>query len=158
VRAIILLLASSVIGVGAETAVIYDGAVTRTPDAVSEQDDLWLTLPDLTRATRFVLKPQGACLDEFCVPIPKSRKDAFLRQQDRTQLFNLAELARTLHQPAVHDSANSVWLFGSRPESQMKLVETLQAPDFTLPDWKGMPRSLSDFRGKKVLLITWASW
>ena len=32
-------------------------------------------------------------------------------------------------------------------------------PDFTLPDLAtGKPVSLSDFRGKKVLLIQFASW
>ena len=32
-------------------------------------------------------------------------------------------------------------------------------PDFTLPDIRdGKPVSLSDFRGKKVLLIQFASW
>jgi len=32
-------------------------------------------------------------------------------------------------------------------------------PDFTLPDIRtGKPVSLSDFRGKKVLLIHFASW
>jgi peroxiredoxin len=32
-------------------------------------------------------------------------------------------------------------------------------PDFTLPDvGTGKPKSLSDFRGKKVLLIQFASW
>jgi hypothetical protein len=32
-------------------------------------------------------------------------------------------------------------------------------PDFTLPDIAtGKPTSLSDFRGKKVLLIQFASW
>jgi hypothetical protein len=32
-------------------------------------------------------------------------------------------------------------------------------PDFTLPDLAtGKPASLSDFRGKKVLLIHFASW
>ena len=32
-------------------------------------------------------------------------------------------------------------------------------PDFTLPDIAtGKPMSLSDFRGKKVLLIQFASW
>jgi hypothetical protein len=32
-------------------------------------------------------------------------------------------------------------------------------PDFTLPDiGTGQPRSLSDYRGKKVLLIQFASW
>lgn len=32
-------------------------------------------------------------------------------------------------------------------------------PDFTLPDIAdGKPKSLADFRGKKVLLIQFASW
>jgi peroxiredoxin len=38
------------------------------------------------------------------------------------------------------------------------VLSALQAPDFTLPDMDGKMHSLSDFRGKKVLLITWASW
>ncbi|MCZ6597977.1 MAG: redoxin domain-containing protein [Planctomycetota bacterium] len=32
------------------------------------------------------------------------------------------------------------------------------APDFALPDRHGNLVRLSDFRGKKVLLYTWASW
>jgi hypothetical protein len=40
---------------------------------------------------------------------------------------------------------------------QPKLGE--RHPDFTLPDIRtGKPVSLSDFRGKKVLLIQFASW
>ena len=155
--AILLTLASTAL-FAAPTTVIYDGVTSTFTDAVSETDNLWVTLPDLTRATRFVLKPQGACLDEFCVPIPKSRESSFLKNQDSQRLFNVAELARTLKQPVIHDDANAVWLFGSRPESLAKMAETLQAPDFTLPDWKGVPRSLHDFRGKRVLLVTWASW
>src|SRR4030088_331342 len=126
--AIFLKALSSFAATGA--TVIYESRTTNVAATLADPENLWLTLPDLTAASGFVLKPQGACLDEFCVPIPKSRKDAFLRQQDRTQLFNVAELARTLHQAALHDATNSVWLFGARPESQMKLVETLQAPDF----------------------------
>jgi peroxiredoxin len=37
-------------------------------------------------------------------------------------------------------------------------LSSLAAPDFTLPDMNGKLHSLSDFRGKKVLLLTWASW
>ena len=33
-----------------------------------------------------------------------------------------------------------------------------QAPAFTLPDLDGKPHSLSDYRGKKVLLVAYASW
>lgn len=32
------------------------------------------------------------------------------------------------------------------------------APDFTLNDLRGRPRSLSSFLGKKVVLVFWASW
>jgi peroxiredoxin len=35
---------------------------------------------------------------------------------------------------------------------------SLQAPDFALTDLDGRTRRLSDQRGKKTLLVTWASW
>jgi hypothetical protein len=157
-RALALIVLTAAALSATETTVIYDGAASKLSDAVSETENLWVTLPDLTRATRFVLKPQGACLDEFCVPIPKSRKAAFLKTEGGGKLFNLTELARTMKQPALHDETNAIWLFGSRPQSLSAVVDTLEAPDFTLPDWKGTPRSLHDFRGKRVLLVTWASW
>jgi peroxiredoxin len=33
-----------------------------------------------------------------------------------------------------------------------------KAPDFTLTDLDGAPVSLSEYRGKKVLVFMWASW
>jgi cytochrome c-type biogenesis protein len=41
---------------------------------------------------------------------------------------------------------------------QRQGLSSFDAPDFTLPDMNGNTHSLSDFRGKKVLLLTWASW
>ena len=38
------------------------------------------------------------------------------------------------------------------------IAEGDTAPDFTLPDLEGRLHSLSEHRGKKVLLVTWASW
>lgn len=139
--------------------VIYDNAATAvgTPPATFKaNNDLWVTLPDLTRATKFVLKPQGVCRDELCFPIPKGRKDAFLRKQTKTTWFNLSEFARLLHQPIAREA--ETWYFGPRPEVQNAFVGSLTAPDFTLPDVNGKQHSLREFRGKKVLLITWASW
>jgi len=37
-------------------------------------------------------------------------------------------------------------------------LDSGEAPDFTLPDLDGKLHSLSDHRGKKVLLIAYASW
>ena len=141
-----------------EVTVVYDGATSKVSDALPAQDELWLTPSSLTTVSRFVLKPQGACLDELCIPIPKAREKAFLRNEEGAKYFNLSELARVLHQPSLHDDSSGVWVFGTRPESRMKVLDTLEAPGFTLPDWRGTPHSLADYRGKKVLLITWASW
>lgn len=140
--------------------VIYEGALTelQAPRPFPHSNDLWLTLEELTRATGFVLKPQGVCRDELCFPLPKQKKADFLAQQGKVTWFNLSEFARLVHQSEAHDEKLSAWFFGPRQDSQNGYLETLQAPNFTLADARGKPHSLSDFRGKKVLLITWASW
>ena len=33
-----------------------------------------------------------------------------------------------------------------------------KAPDFTLPTVDGLPLSLSDLLGRKVVMFVWASW
>lgn len=141
-----------------EATVIYDGKPSKVQTTVPGEKDFWLTVSDLTRVSGFVLKPQGACLDQLCIPIPKARKTAFLRREGGKEWFNLSELARALRQPVARDEANAVWFIGPRPDVLTQYLETLETPNFTLPDWKGTPRSLTDFRGRKVLLITWASW
>jgi hypothetical protein len=144
----------------AQTVLIYDGGVTelQAPRPFPHSNDLWLTLPELTRATGFVLKPQGVCRDELCFPLPKQRKADFLAQQHKVAWFNLSEFARLVHQSEAHEEKLNAWFFGPRQDSQNSYLETLQAPEFTLPDARGKLHSLSDFRGKRVLLVTWASW
>ncbi len=64
-------------GVGEVRAVvIYDGAVTKlaTRSPLAHAKDLWVTFSELTRATGFVVKPQGVCRSELCFPKPKQKK------------------------------------------------------------------------------------
>jgi hypothetical protein len=68
----------------------------------------------------------------------------------------LSEFARLLRQPVAREA--EVWYFGPRAEEQNSFTKSLVAPDFKLPDMNGKLHSLRDFRGKKVLLLTWASW
>lgn len=138
--------------------VIYDGVATEVSAASEQSNDLWVTTNDLTRATRFVIKPQGVCRDQLCFPLPKSRKAEFVSKKGATMWFNLSEFARLIKQPFAFDQKNGVWYFGARTEEQNDYLASLEAPDFTLPDLNNKLHSLSDFRGKKVLLVTWASW
>ncbi len=140
--------------------VIYDDAATElhTPSPFTQSKDLWMTLAEFTRATGFVVKPQGVCRSELCFPLPKQREADFLRQSGKLTRFNLSEFARLVKQPVAHDEKLETWCFGPRQDVQNGYLATLDAPNFTLPDRSGKPHSLWDFRGKKVLLITWASW
>jgi hypothetical protein len=138
--------------------VVYDGIATEVTVAAEESKDLWVTMKDLARATRFVVKPQGVCRDELCFPIPKAKKSDFVTKKGSVSWFNLSEFARLVKQPVATDQQNGVWYFGARPDAENAYLESLEAPNFTLPDMNGRMRSLSDFKGKKVLLVTWASW
>src|SRR5579863_7674535 len=90
--------------------IIYQGRVSEIDAAKAEGNDLWLTKADLTRASGWELKPEGACIGDVCVPIPPARTTEFVR--DGGNSFNLAPLARHLGQPVVHDDTNGVWYFG----------------------------------------------
>lgn len=139
--------------------VIYEGRATQvaaSPDPAAT--DLWVTMADLKRATGFVVKPQGVCRDLLCFPLPKNRKADFVSKKGRVSWFNLTEFGRLIKQPVAADEKNAVWYFGPRPDVRDSYIESLEAPNFTLPDANGKMHSLSDFRGKKVLLVTWASW
>ncbi len=159
----LLMAAVSAWGKEGRAVVVYDDVATEINPAVEESNQLWITQSDLLRATRFEVKPQGVCRDEICIPLPKARMREFLRKGsgnnsgENKDLFNLTAFAQLTRQPVVHDAAASIWYFGLRSDQRQTLA-SLQAPDFTLPDINGKPHSLSDFRGKKVLLVTWASW
>jgi hypothetical protein len=134
---------------------IYDNRATDPLGAVENGGDLWVSYEDLTASTGWEQKPEGLCLGDRCVPIPPSRKSEFIAAEGR---FNLSAFARYLEQPVVHDDTASVWLFGESADVRGQALRSLEAPDFQLPDLDGNLHALSDYRGKKVLLLSWASW
>jgi hypothetical protein len=135
--------------------IIYDDRAFEAASATGRGDELWLSEADLFAATGWERKPQGLCRGERCVPIPPARSGEFVAGDGR---FNLAAFARYLDAPVVHDDAASVWLVGEAADTRRDALRSLEAPDFRLPDLEGTMHSLSDYRGKKVLLLTWASW
>lgn len=137
--------------------IVYDDTATDLTSAREDAGQLWITTADLKRATRFEVKPQGVCRDELCFPLPKARLQEFIRKTPPVTWFNMTAFAALVHQPVARDAALSTWYFGLRSDQRQQL-SSLQAPDFALPDLQGKLHRLSDFHGKKILLVTWASW
>lgn len=137
--------------------IVYNDKTTEISPVNEGAGQLWITTADLERSTGFELKPQGVCQGQLCFPVPKSREREFVRKQTAKTWFNLIAFAQLVRQPFAHDQALSTWYFGLRADQRQGL-SSLEAPDFTLPDMTGKPHSLSDFRGKNILLLTWASW
>jgi hypothetical protein len=128
---------------------LFDGHETKLDTASA--DSIWLEGSRLAAATGFRLEPQGFCRGELCVPIPPSAQARFV---DGTRV-NVAALAAQLRRPVMYDDAHGVVSVGPEPGSRLAGGE---APDFTLPGFDGAQHSLSQYRGKKVLIMTWASW
>lgn len=138
--------------------VIYDGVPTEVTPSSEPAKELWVTMTDLKRATRFVVKPQGVCRDELCFPLPAKRKADFISKGGGATWFNLSAFAALIKQTVTRDEKNGVWYFGPWSQAHEGYLASLEAPNFSLPDLQGKMHSLADYRGKKVLLITWASW
>ncbi|MFT4561163.1 MAG: hypothetical protein ACI9BW_000903 [Gammaproteobacteria bacterium] len=119
-----------------------------------EGENLWLKAADVEAAIGWTLKPQGLCQGEVCVPLPHSNTDNFVNGDD----VNVAEWWRLMDRPVLHDNAGATWMLGAGANQRAEVLNTLEAPDFTLPDLDGKMHSLSDYRGKRVFLTTWSSW
>jgi hypothetical protein len=65
---------------------------------------------------------------------------------------------RRLGNPVLCSDDRETWVLGAGADDRNAALAGLVAPDFTLPDLSGTPRTLSQSRGNKVLLVTWASW
>ncbi len=95
------------------------------------------------------IKPEGACKAEICIPLASPVLTA-------TGSIDVSKLAERLRMPLIHDPAAGLWALG--PEGGATALTTAVAPDFELPDWQGQTFRLNSLRGKKVLLVAWASW
>src|SRR6476646_5602125 len=73
----------------AQTTVLCDDRSTTLDKVLPDTKDpqtLWVRKADLPRVNGFEVKPQGACRDDVCIPIPKD--------MTRGEYFNLSAFAR----------------------------------------------------------------
>jgi len=102
----------------------------------------------LAAETGWEVKPQGACKDVRCVPLPAGVLGG--------EGVDLPGFAAALGLPLLRDDEAGLWSLG--PESGGRALADVRAPDLVLPTLDGEPFELARLRGKKVLIAAWASW
>ncbi len=117
-----------------------------------EGDHVYLAPSALMAATGWEVKSMGLCREDRCVGLPADDSPV------TSHGIDLQALARLVRHPLVVDLEEGVAALAAPAEERAHALRSLEAPDFTLPDLDGRPHSLSDFRGKKVLLAAYASW
>jgi peroxiredoxin len=107
---------------------------------------------DLIVALGWELKPSGLCKGDVCVPVRDS--DA-LRVGER---LDLSAAMEAVGEPSVVDLDAGIMAIALSAERRRRALRELDAPDFTLSDLDGAMHSLSDWAGRKRLLVTFSSW
>lgn len=106
----------------------------------------------LAAAVGWTLKPEGLCRDDQCVLVGDG---SAIKVGDK---LDLVAVANAVDQPTVVDPDAGIVVLGQPNGSRRAALQDRQAPDFTLSDLDGTSHSLSDYAGKKRLLVAFSSW
>ena len=113
-------------------------------EATVERERVLISRDDLQHLTGWTLKTEGLCRGSVCIP-----------WRSPGELVELNEVAAALERAFVFDAAGGVAAFAGDP---MGSGVRGNIDELELPDVNGNVVRGSDFRGKKRVLITWASW
>jgi hypothetical protein len=142
----------------ASTTVLFNDSVVEIENTLAAPNDLWVSPEDLTKITGLELKPEGACVGDICIPIKQDTDGDLFVTRDGSPWVNATGLAKIVRQSVVVDHDANVWSFGEIPNAHVASLSEGMAPDFAMKDRQGNTVKLSDYRGKKVIIMTWASW
>jgi hypothetical protein len=132
--------------------VTFIGEDIRTVDATIADDRVLVAPEMLPDAMDWILKPEGLCRDDTCVPV-----------RDQSTLvvdgyLDVAAVADALGRPSVVDTDAAMVAVGLDAEQRRTALQALVAPPFKLPDLDGNLHELSEWQGQKRLLHAFASW
>jgi hypothetical protein len=125
---------------------------TRVVDAVADGDRLLIDPAALLDVLGWELKPEGLCRGNTCVPV---------RDRDRLlvgERIDIGAVADALGRPTVVDARAGIAALALPAEARQRARREHRAPEFTLADLDGAGHRLEEWRGKKKLLVAFASW
>lgn len=111
--------------------------------------NLRVTGAEFSSTTGWDAKPEGMCRGELCVPAPGALTDGTVD----------VEIAATrLGMPIVHEAAHGVWSLGPATTTGRTLSSAIARFPSSLIDAMGRGFDFASLRGRRVIMIAWASW
>jgi hypothetical protein len=135
-----------------DTFTIVDGPRAVPVQARVAAGRVWLDPESLRAGLGWEIHDGLLCNDAMCVRLAD---EASLVSADGV---DLTAFARALDRPLAVDLEERAACLGGSTRERAAALASQVAPDFQLPDLAGRPHALSEHRGKKILLVTWASW
>lgn len=111
-------------------------------------DSLTISRPEFEAGTGWLLKPEGACKGDVCIP---------LAEPPTSDEVDVTSLTTQMGLPVVADDKHQIWAVGPDATGSRTLVSAM-APELRLPDLEGNEISLSSLRGQKVLMVAWSPY
>lgn len=110
-----------------------------------------LTVPasEFSEVTGWDAKPQGMCRGEVCVPAPGALNN---------DTVDVVRAAERLGMPIVHDEANKVWAIGGATATGRALSTAEARFPTSLIDAMGNAFDFASLRGRRIIMVAWASW
>ena len=144
---------------GAEDGAMEQGLLTLLDDGAAHEiparrdgERIYLDPDALRQSLGWELKDEGLCRADTCVPV-RNRGDL-----SADAGIELGAFAEVLGRPLAVEASEWIAALGTAAAERGRELLTLAAPDFELPDLSGKLHSLSQYRGKKILLFMHASW
>lgn len=135
----------------ASFTILEEGREHAVPAAVSGASAVSLAPEAVREATGWEVTDRGLCRGDRCIPL---RGASAIGEHG----VELSALAAALGRPLALDVDERIASLGASAAARADRLRSLDAPDFSLPDLQGRRHALSEHRGRKVLLIAWASW
>ena len=111
--------------------------------------DLQLPVAEFFATTGWEAKPEGLCRGEVCVPAPGALQNG---------VVDVKIAAGKLGMPLVHDSKFNVWAAGVATATGRALASAKASFPSSLIDAMGRAFDFNSLRGRRVIMIAWASW
>ena len=143
---------------------VLDEGVAEVDVVVRGDDDVLLPASDLVALLGWELKPEGLCRGDVCVPVRDRSSveidgtDGSHGTDDPDGGVSLRGVATALDRPLVVDLDAGVAAIGPSRSSRRQALAGGPLPDLALPDIDGEVLDLASLRGRKAVVVAFATW